>query len=179
CVVPFAAHGQPVQRPDLDRELETLALRGPARLGGALVAAEHQLARQVEPPAGGRRLPPGKDLRAHAELPAGGLGQGGEGVVLHDCARVVAVEAGAEVAEELGLPPRAEDRVGLGARGGPGRAAVRLVGHAGQVVAHVEVEDVTAGAGDDPEPRQRHRVDLTYGASAVWKMVEYSARRAK
>ena len=133
---------------------------GPRGFGGAVVADEDELAGEVDHPVGQRQLGSRYRLGLHTELVTARGRQGGQVGIGDDRPRVVAVVAGAEIREELGLVPWAEDEVRLdvGARlrdacrsDRPRRVDPRV---------HVVGEDVAPRARDEAQPRQRHDVEL-------------------
>ena len=102
----------------------------------------------------------GQDARAHPELVARRGRQRVQVGVRDHRAGVVAVEAGAEVAEELGLGPRAQDQVGLHVRTGLDLVAVEVAAGGVDVLLDVEAEDVAPGAGDQADLVERGEVEL-------------------
>ncbi len=114
---------QPFAEPVVVGELEADAPARPARLGGAGVADEHQLRVEVEPvqrrasSAGPAAARCARRLRA-PWIAASGVTRSAGAAALridrdHRAARVVAVEAAADVDVVLGLRPRPEDQAQL------------------------------------------------------------------
>src|SRR5262249_42725523 len=155
-----AGECEPVKWPEFQADFYTLTVRWTAGLGGAVVADEHELAAQVEEPVGREEFRPRQRARSEAELIPGRGRQRLQLRIGEDGARVVAVKAGAEVAEELGGEPRAEDEVRLDVRSGFGHVArLEWRGRVHGLVA-LEEKDIAASAGDEADLLDGLEVEL-------------------